>query len=157
MSSATKRRFASVLESNNAMLAAATFPMLKLRWQRNQTKKEIVKGILDAECHKLLPGPVQQPAKWLLFPTALNSSSCSVHNFFFCFEEDDDTFSTVEAETLAYSQTISHNKRNFCEEKFSYSVQCTSWETLQPGNSGTVSKKEPLERLRSLVWRLNLH
>ncbi|XP_078030344.1 uncharacterized protein LOC144466811 [Epinephelus lanceolatus] len=77
---ATKTRFASVLESNDAMLAAATLPMLKLRDQR---KKEMVKGILAAECHKLVlhPGPVQQPAM-ALPPTPPNSSSSKVQDFF---------------------------------------------------------------------------
>ncbi|KAI4819688.1 hypothetical protein KUCAC02_004928 [Chaenocephalus aceratus] len=60
---AIKKRFASVLESNDAMLAAVTLPKFKLRWVRDQRKKEMVKGILAAECHKFLPGPEQQPAR----------------------------------------------------------------------------------------------
>ncbi|KAL7384811.1 hypothetical protein ABVT39_009254 [Epinephelus coioides] len=79
------------------MLAAATLPMLKLRDQR---KKEMVKGILAAECLKPHPGPVQQPAM-ALPPTPPNSSSSKVQDFF-CFEENDDVFSSVESEIIAY-------------------------------------------------------
>ncbi|XDV11623.1 hypothetical protein PO909_000512, partial [Leuciscus waleckii] len=68
---AIKTRFASVLESNDAILAAVTLPMFKLRWLRDQRKKEMVKGMLAAECHKLIPrpGPVQQAAKMPVSPT----------------------------------------------------------------------------------------
>ncbi|XDV11629.1 hypothetical protein PO909_000517, partial [Leuciscus waleckii] len=68
---AIKTRFASVLESNDAILAAVTLPMFKLRWLRDQRKKEMVKGMLSAECHKLIPrpGPVQQAAKMPVSPT----------------------------------------------------------------------------------------
>uniref|UniRef100_A0AAY5KS23 HAT C-terminal dimerisation domain-containing protein n=1 Tax=Esox lucius TaxID=8010 RepID=A0AAY5KS23_ESOLU len=85
---AIKTRFASILESNDAILAAVTLPMFKLRWLRDQRKKEMVKGMLAEECHKLIP----------------HSSSCNVQDFF-CFEEADDTFSTVETEVMTYLRT----------------------------------------------------
>uniref|UniRef100_A0A6Q2YMH7 HAT C-terminal dimerisation domain-containing protein n=1 Tax=Esox lucius TaxID=8010 RepID=A0A6Q2YMH7_ESOLU len=53
-----------------------------------QRKKEMVKGMLAEECHKLIP----------------HSSSCNVQDFF-CFEEVDDTFSTVETEVMTYLRT----------------------------------------------------
>ncbi|XP_073718934.1 uncharacterized protein [Misgurnus anguillicaudatus] len=103
---AIKTRFASVLESNDAILAAVTLPMFKLRWLRDQRKKEIVKGMLAAECHKLIPrpGPVQQAAKMPVSPTTPDSSSFNVQDFF-CFKEADDTFSTVETEVMTYLRT----------------------------------------------------
>ncbi|XDV11624.1 hypothetical protein PO909_000513 [Leuciscus waleckii] len=103
---AIKTRFASVLESNDAILAAVTLPMFKLRWLRDQRKKEMVKGMLAAECHKLIPrpGPVQQAAKMPVSPTTPDSSSYNVQDFF-CFEEADDTFSTVETEVMTYLRT----------------------------------------------------
>ncbi|XP_073668227.1 uncharacterized protein [Paramisgurnus dabryanus] len=103
---AIKTRFASVLESNDAILAAVTLPMFKLRWLRDQRKKEMVKGMLAAECHKLIPrpGPVQQAAKMPVSPTTPDSSSFNVQDFF-CFEEADDTFSTVETEVMTYLRT----------------------------------------------------
>ncbi|KAI4832197.1 hypothetical protein KUCAC02_015172 [Chaenocephalus aceratus] len=104
---AIKKRFASVLESNDAMLAAVTLPKFKLRWVRDQRKKEMVKGILAAECHKFLPGPEQQPARNPVSPTTpLDSgSSKDKEQDLFCFEDDDETFSTVETEVMAYLKT----------------------------------------------------
>ncbi|CAM4286904.1 unnamed protein product [Leuciscus chuanchicus] len=80
--------------------------MFKLRWLRDQRKKEMVKGMLAAECHKLIPrpGPVQQAAKMPVSPTTPDSSSYNVQDLF-CFEEADDTFSTVETEVMTYLRT----------------------------------------------------
>ncbi|KAF7707831.1 hypothetical protein HF521_016888 [Silurus meridionalis] len=87
---AIKTRFASILESDNAILAAFLFLMFKLRWLREQRKKEMVRGMLAAECHKLIPhpGPVQQAAKMPVSQTTPDSSSFNVQDFF-CFVEAD--------------------------------------------------------------------
>ncbi|KAF3840272.1 hypothetical protein F7725_018989 [Dissostichus mawsoni] len=105
---AIKKRFASVLESNDAMLAAVTLPKFKLRWVRDQRKKEMVKGILAAECHKCVPGPEQQPARNPVSPTTPpdSGSSKDKEQDFFCFEDDDETFSkfhTIKAICLKQS------------------------------------------------------
>ena len=80
--------------------------MFKLRWLRDQKKKEMVKGMLAEECHKLIPrpGPVQQAVKMPVSLTTPDSSSCNVQDFF-CFEEADDTFSTVEITYLRTAET----------------------------------------------------
>lgn len=81
------------------MVAAASLPMFKLRWCKDQAKKEMVKGYLVAECHKVTPqpGPVQQPE----VPTTLTPSTSKAQDCF-NFEEDDDTFSSVGSEILSY-------------------------------------------------------
>lgn len=66
----------------------------------------MVKGMLAAEFHKLIPRPgsVQQAAKMPVSSTTRDSSSYNVQDFF-CFEEADDTFSTVETEVMTYLRT----------------------------------------------------
>lgn len=104
---AIKRRFASVLESNDAMLAAVTLPKFKLRWVRDQRKKEMIKGILIAECHKFFPDPEQQPAGNPVFPTTPpdSGSSKDKEQDFFSFEDSDENFVTVETEVMSYLKT----------------------------------------------------
>ena len=97
---------------------------------------------------------------------------------FFCFEDDDETYTTMETEVMSYlksatrhrdghAQTISHNHGNLSEAKCGYPIQCTCWETVQSGKSGTDSKKEQAVRpevweaasheVQQLFWGLNLH
>ncbi|KAJ7992799.1 hypothetical protein DPEC_G00282440 [Dallia pectoralis] len=49
---AIKNRFAQVLESETAVLAAVTLPRFKLRWLRTQERKDNAKASLLAECRK---------------------------------------------------------------------------------------------------------
>lgn len=95
-------RFACVLESNDAMLAAATLPKFKLRWVKEQAKKERIKGMLIAECHKIVPVPEQQPASLALETPPDSGSAKDKEKSFFSFEDDDDTFAIVDTEVIRY-------------------------------------------------------
>ncbi|RXN02294.1 AC9 transposase [Labeo rohita] len=57
---AIKTRFAEVLESEDAVLAAVTLPKFKLRWLRTQDRKDKAKASLLAECWKLVLDQDQQ-------------------------------------------------------------------------------------------------
>ncbi|KAK0147565.1 hypothetical protein N1851_012966 [Merluccius polli] len=132
---AIKTRFAAVLENKDAMVAAASLPMFKLRWCKDQVKKDMVKGYLVAECHKVTPkpGPVHQPEE----PTTLTPSTSKTHDFF-NFGEDDDTFSSVESEIISYLRTT--------ETEMDVLQQ---FPTIKEKNAATPSST-PVERLFSL-------
>ncbi|KAJ8376434.1 hypothetical protein SKAU_G00070140 [Synaphobranchus kaupii] len=58
---AIKTRFARVLESEDAVLAAVTLPKFRLRWLCDQERKDQAKASLVAECRKHVLEQEQQP------------------------------------------------------------------------------------------------
>ncbi|KAK0146323.1 hypothetical protein N1851_014370 [Merluccius polli] len=133
---AIKTRFAAVLEK---MVAAASLPMFKLRWCKDQVKKDMVKGYLVAECHKVTPqpGPVQQPEE----PTTLTPSTSKTHDFF-NFGEDDDTFSSVESEIISYLRTT--------ETEMDVLQQFPTIKEVSLKKNAATPSSAPVERLFSL-------
>jgi len=96
---AIKTRFSSILDSDEALIAAVTLPKFKLRWLRDETRKDNIKMILAAQCRALtieIPqkGPLQSP------------ESRDHENDFFAFPEDenqhDDQAITVDVEICEY-------------------------------------------------------
>uniref|UniRef100_A0A3Q2WY69 HAT C-terminal dimerisation domain-containing protein n=1 Tax=Haplochromis burtoni TaxID=8153 RepID=A0A3Q2WY69_HAPBU len=52
---ALKTRFDAVLDSQEGLVAAATCPKFKLRWLRDERRREYVKELLITECRKAAP------------------------------------------------------------------------------------------------------
>ncbi|KAL4007527.1 hypothetical protein ACER0C_001379 [Sarotherodon galilaeus] len=90
---AIKVRFSSMMDNKEALLAAVTLPKFKLRWIREEEKKDMVRAMFTTECHGLSLED-QQPAQDHKNPA--NST-----DDFFSFEEDDCTYS-AETEVMEY-------------------------------------------------------
>ncbi|XP_059187943.1 uncharacterized protein LOC131970539 [Centropristis striata] len=97
---AIKTRFAEVLESEDAVLAAVTLPKFKLRWLRTQDRKDKAKASLLAECRKLVLYQDRQAGTSP--PTHHLSTDSAIEDEFFSFEEEDDTSSTAESQVADY-------------------------------------------------------
>ncbi|CAI5680316.1 unnamed protein product [Oreochromis niloticus] len=90
---AIKVRFSSMMDNKEALLAAVTLPKFKLRWIREEEKKDMVRAMLTTECRGLSLED-QQPAQDHKNPA--NST-----DDFFSFEEDGCTYS-AETEVMEY-------------------------------------------------------
>lgn len=76
ISQAIKDRFASVLDSKDA-----TMPKFKVRWLKEEKRRDAVKAMLISECRARTPEePLMRPA--------VQSPATSSHNDFFEFEEE---------------------------------------------------------------------
>lgn len=95
---AIRNRFAEVLESETAILAAVTLPRFKLRWLRTQERKDKAKACLLAECRKSAqedqPTGTNAPTRSLSTDSAIDE--------FFSFEDEEDTSASVESQVADY-------------------------------------------------------
>lgn len=98
---AVKTRFAHVLGSEDALLAAVTLPKFKLRWLHDQARKDLAKARLLVECRKLLPEQDQLQPGTSATNTTQHAGS-SKEDEFFSFEENEDIYATAEGEVAEY-------------------------------------------------------
>ncbi|KAG1924732.1 hypothetical protein F2P79_025968 [Pimephales promelas] len=90
---AIKTRFSSLMDNKKALLAAVTLPKFKLRWIREEEKKDTVRAMLTTECRGL---PVEDQQH----DQHHNKHADSTDDFF-SFEEEDCAFS-AETEVMEY-------------------------------------------------------
>ncbi|KAJ8370259.1 hypothetical protein SKAU_G00102870 [Synaphobranchus kaupii] len=92
---AIQTRFAGVLDNKDALLAAVSCPNFKLRWLRDEGRRERVKELLTAECRTTAPA-AQSPAS---VPT---TSASQGEMDFFAFEAEPEETYSAEKEVMDY-------------------------------------------------------
>ncbi|KAI4805934.1 hypothetical protein KUCAC02_010527, partial [Chaenocephalus aceratus] len=92
---AIKTRFAPVLESSEALLAALTLPKCKVRWIVGAERREATRALLIAEC-RTLPRD-EEPAANKNREVAAHSSANE--NDFFSFDEEEEDAMSISADS----------------------------------------------------------
>ncbi|KTF90058.1 hypothetical protein cypCar_00037318 [Cyprinus carpio] len=87
---AIKTRFASVLDSREGLLAAVTLPKFKMRWLREETRREALKNLLITEC-RASPLAAPHNEEHEVRPPQISPASSSSEDDFFVFEEEQDS------------------------------------------------------------------
>ena len=95
---AVKTRFAEVLESESAIVAAVALPRFKLRWLLTQERRDKAKASLLAECRKV------QEDQGTTTPTHnLNEDE---EDEFYLFADAEDTTDMAESQVMDYIKSM---------------------------------------------------
>ncbi|CAM4605850.1 unnamed protein product [Leuciscus chuanchicus] len=133
---AIKTRFAPVLESREALLAALTLPKFKVRWIGGAERREAARALLIAEC-RTLPHDVE-PAENKNREVATHSSANEKDFFSFDEEEEDAMAFSADSEVLEYMRSGSEVLNRFPRVKAVF----MKYNTATPSSA-------PVERLFS--------
>lgn len=98
---AIKTRFAAILDSKDALLASVSLPKFKLRWVKEETRKDHITLLLTSECRTIT---TDAPAALMPDPSEPAAITPSEDDFF-SFEEQvnvSDSPMSVETEVTSY-------------------------------------------------------
>ncbi|RXN05502.1 immunoglobulin Z heavy chain constant [Labeo rohita] len=135
---AIKTRFAEVLESEDAVLAAVTLPKFKLCWLRTQDRKDKAKASLLAECRKLVLDQDQQAAQPSAPKSIFPMSQCT----------SDSEFLTIGCLARGFSpaDSVTFKWKNHADKELSDFVQYPAF-----GREGDYAKISHM-RVRKSEW-----
>lgn len=131
-------RFSSVMDDKGALLAAVTLPKFKLRWMKEQERREAIKTLLISEC-LLSPDSEDEKVSRTLPP---EHDLFSSEKYFFSFEEEDLSYS-AEAEVNEYFKASGSEMRIL--------TQFPRIKTLSMKFNTATPSSAPVERLFSLA------
>ncbi|KAI4804464.1 hypothetical protein KUCAC02_026093 [Chaenocephalus aceratus] len=110
---AIRTRFAPVLESSEALLAALTLPKFKVRWIVGAERREAARALLIAECRT--PPRDEELANNKNREAAAHSSANE--NDFFSFDEEEEDAMSISADSEVFEYMRSGSERNRLSDK----------------------------------------
>lgn len=128
--------------AKGALLAAATLPKFKLRWMKEQERRDAVKTLLISECRALSPDSEDEQVSRTLPPKHQKPDLSSSEKDFFSFEEEDLSH-TAEAEVNEYFKASGSEMRIL--------TQFPRIKTLSMKFNTATPSSAPVERLFSLA------